>query len=108
MIHTKSIQSQTQAITEQQLGQNESQGFPFGVAYGTSIPIYYEDNAVCNHIVEQWFLGNSQTLRINFTLTIGTKTFSRYCFVESVNMQIVKGQPITITLSLSKAGDENA
>lgn len=105
-----SIQSQSQANSEQELGTSESQALPFGTSYGVSFIVYYKDTKLYNHIVDSWFAGTSQTLALSLSVSIGTHIFSRRCFIESVNMQIQKGEPITITLTYGKliGGNDNA
>ena len=102
-----SVQSQTQSVSEQILGTNESQGLPFGVAYGSSFAVYYKDNEFYRYLVGQWFSGTAQTLRFTLTLTIGSGqtaiTFTRDCYVESVNLVIQKGELLTITFAFAKA-----
>ena len=36
---------------------------------------YYKDNAFYKYIIEQWFIGNIQTMTFDFTLTFMEKTF---------------------------------
>lgn len=115
-----SVQSQSQAMNEQIIGSNETQGVPFGVSYGTSFAVYYKDTDFYNYLVKQWFTGNSQTLRFTLTVKIGedvytnnvlTKeapTFTRTCYVESVNLVIQKGELLTITFAFAKAVSSNA
>lgn len=104
------VQSQAQSTSEQILGENESQGVPFGVAYGSSFAVYYKDNEFYRYLVDQWFSGNAQTLRFTLTLTIGedgedytAPVFSRTCYLESVNLMIQKGELLTITFTFAKA-----
>lgn len=105
-----SVQSQAQSNSEQILGENESQGVPFGVAYGSSFAVYYKDNEFYRYLVAQWFSGNAQTLRFTLSLTIGedgtdytAPVFSRSCYIESVNLIIQKGELLTITFTFAKA-----
>lgn len=109
-----SVQSQSQSMSEQIIGQSESQGLPFGVSYGSSFAVYYKDNAFYRYLVNQWFSGNAQTLRFTLTLKIGqdrtvdgttitAPTFSRTCYVESVNLIVQKGELLTITFTFAKA-----
>ena len=110
-----SVQSQSQSMSEQIIGSNESQGLPFGVAYGSSFAVYYKNTAFYRYLVGQWFSGNAQTLRFTLTLKIGedvytnnvltqqAPTFTRTCYVESVNLVVQKGELLTITFSFAKA-----
>lgn len=108
-----SVQSQSQSMSEQIIGESETQGLPFGVAYGSSFAVYYKDTAFYRYLVEQWFSGNAQTLRFTLTLKIGedkvvnnatitAPTFTRTCYVESVNLIVQKGELLTITFSFAK------
>ena len=107
-----SVQSQSQSQSEQIIGDSESQGLPFGVAYGSSFAVYYKNSAFYRYLVNEWFSGNAQTLRFTLSLQIGedddandieAPVFSRTCYVESVNLIIQKGELLTITFSFAKA-----
>ena len=97
------MQSQSQATSQQAIGENEVEGLPFGTAYATGFTLYLKNTTMYQKIIEKWFAGASQELRFTLSLTLLTKTYSRECYLESVNMNIQKGQLVTMTLSFAKA-----
>ena len=106
-----SIQSNSQVQSEQELGTTESKGLPFGTAYGSSFRLYIKDDSVtennvttdgiCMALLGAWFNGDIQTLDVDLKFTIGNKTFTRKCFINSANLPILKGQILAITLTFS-------
>lgn len=98
-----SIQSVSQPSTQQIIGQSFSTGMPFGTAYSVGFKIYYKDDAFCNALLQAWLDGSIQTVRMDVGMEVGSLSFSMECYVQSVNMVISKGSPITITLALSRA-----
>lgn len=112
-----SIQSNSQVQSEQELGASESKGLPFGTAYGSSFRLYIKNDAVtennvttdgfCMALLGAWFNGSIQTLDVNLNFTIGNKTFTRKCFINSANLPILKGQILAITLTFSPKIEED-
>lgn len=98
-----SIQSVSQPSTQQLIGDDYSTGMPFGTAYSVGFKIYYKDDDFCNALLQEWLDGSIQSLRIAVSLQVGSLSFSMDCYVQSVNMIISKGNPIGITLALSRA-----
>lgn len=103
-----SIQSQTNQANEQLINANEVHGFPYGVSYGSSITVYVKNNNFFNYLIAQWFAGTIQNVRLTLTTTIGSNVYTKYCFVESINMPIIKGELLTMTITFAKAGQLNA
>lgn len=111
------IISQTQSQNEQQLGTNESDAFPFATSYGASLLVYPNLDELAKEstliapvyfyqqIISNWFSGDSQGMVFNLTIKIGGYTglsFTRKCFLQSVNMPINKGQLLSLTLAFAK------
>jgi len=97
------IQSNSEISSQQILGSNESSGMPNVTAYGFGMTIYYQNDNFCNKLIEEWFNGNSQSIRMTYSQTLGTKTFTRTSYIQNMNISIKKGQAVTITLSFGKA-----
>ena len=103
-----SIQSQSQPTNQQVQGTTEVEGVPFGTSYGSGFTVYMKNTTFYQKIVEKWFEGNIQSLRVTFTMSIKfsnsvTKTYTRNCYVESMNLSVQKGQLATITFAFAKA-----
>lgn len=104
-----SIISSSQAVSEQEMGTNECQSLPLSTSYATSFTMNVSrDSDFYYVLLKNWVNGNIQRVRATLRIYIAdTYTFVRTCFVESINMPILKGEPLTITISLAKAVDEN-
>lgn len=104
-----SIISSSQAVSEQEIGTSESRSLPLSTSYATSFTMYVSrDSDLYYVLLKNWVQGNIQKVRMNLRMYIaGTYTFTRDCFVESINMPILKGEPLTITISLATAVDES-
>ena len=112
------IQSQTQSVSEQQLGTAESQGIPFGVAYGSGFSAYVKDDAFFKAVLQDWCDGNAQTMEFTLTITFNSLkvldqnqqevaiAFSRKCYLDSSTMLIRKGELLTMTFSFAKLIEE--
>lgn len=98
----QSIQSHSQTNPEQELGTNEVDALPFGTSYGVGFAVYYKNNDFFNYLLTQWFGGNSQTLTLVLTTTINNISFTRTCYIESANLNIKKGELLTISFSFAK------
>lgn len=103
-----SIQSQSQPTSQQVQGTTEVEGVPFGTSYGSGFTVYVKNTEFYQKIIEKWFSGNIQSLRVTFSMAIQfatnvTKTYTRNCYVESMNLAVQKGQLATITFSFAKA-----
>ena len=97
-----SIQSQTQSVSQQKLGTYESAGFPFGTSYGSGFSVYVKDTSFYQQVVEKWFAGTIQNMTFDLSISFLGKTFTRTCYVESMNLVIQKGQLATITFAFAK------
>jgi len=99
-----SMQSNSEPAAQQLLGATipESEGLAVNTAMGTSFAIYYKSNTFYQTLLEKWFGGTLQNLALTLTLTLDTKTYTRTVYIQSVNMPISKGQPITLTITFSK------
>ena len=97
------IQSQSQSVSQQRVGATESESIPFGTTYGSGFSVYVKDNDFYRELIASWFDGTIQTLRITFTITFLSKTFTRLCYVESMNLVMNKGELTTITFAFAKA-----
>lgn len=99
----QNIQSNTEATSQQAIGETEVESMPFGTSYANSFSCYVKDNDMYKKILEKWFAGVIQDLRFTITTTILGKTYSRVCYCQSVNMPVKKGQLITVTFVFVKA-----
>lgn len=97
-----SIQSNSQPNSEQELGTSESESVPFSTTYASSFKVYYQDNSFYKYVVQAWANGNSQTMEFTLTITFGSITFSRICYLSSVNIILQKGQLISLTFAFAK------
>ena len=97
-----SIQSQTQSVSQQAIGTSEAEGFPFGTSYGSGFSVYVKDTSFYQQVVEKWFDGTIQNISFTLTISFLGKTFTRNCYVESMNLVIQKGQLSTITFAFAK------
>ena len=104
-----SLISSSQAVSEQEIGTSESRSLPLTTSYATSFTMNVSrDSDFYYALLRNWVYGTIQKVRMNLRIEIAnTYTFTRDCFVESINMPILKGEPLTITISLAKAVDEN-
>lgn len=114
-VEENTIQSQAQVQSEQLEGSGESQGLPFGVAYGSGFSCYYKDNEFYAKLLELWTTGESQNLELVLSISIPSNThidlvsgepapivFTRKVFIESVVLTARKGQLITFNFTFSK------
>lgn len=97
-----SLQSNSQAMSEQIIGTSESDSFPFSTSYGLSINVNVKNDDFFNYILQEWFDGKVQEIRLNLKMKLLGKTFQRYAFIESINMPITKGELLTMTISFAK------
>lgn len=98
-----SIMSNSQVQSEQELGTNESKGIPFGTSYGASFHLYLKrtTDGFYMALLKAWFDGDIQELSFDLTITIESTSFTRKCFVSSVNMPILKGQLLSMTCTFA-------
>lgn len=97
-----SIQSNTEPSIQQLLGSSETEGLPSGTSYGASFSVYIKNNDFFKYLIEQWFLGNAQTLPLTLNVSFLDKTFTRTVYVHSVNFVFQKGELATMTFTFSR------
>ena len=114
------IQSACQPQSEQEMGESvyEADGLPFATNYSSSFKVYVDltrDNtfpsptlpkSFFREVLKEWMAGKAQQMRFNLTVKINNDaglTFSRICYLDSVNLPIQKGQLLTMTFTFSKA-----
>ena len=108
-----SIQSVSQTSSEQELDASvpEAVGIPFGTAYSCGFTAYVKNTTFWKYVLKDWADGKSQNMTFMFEATFkGIQltqpptylTFTRTCYIESVNFPIQKGQLLTITFSFGK------
>ena len=99
-----SIQSNSDPAAQQLLDAvvPESNGLPANTSYANSFTLYYKKNEMYRWIVQQWFAGNAQKMSCEISISLDTNTYTRQCYIQSVNMPIRKGELISITLSFAK------
>ena len=97
-----SLQSNTDPSVQQILGEGESEGMASGTAYGSSFSVYVKNNDFFRYLIGQWFSGNAQTLVMTLKLNFLGQTFTRNCYIQSVNTMFQKGELVTMTFAFSK------
>ena len=110
-----SLQSNTQATSEQEEGTNESTSIPLGNAMSTSFKIYPNFDLLAKNettkyfyreLLSAWLSGDSQALDIDLTINIGPAelglTYTRKCFIQSNMVPFEKGQLVALTLTFAK------
>lgn len=113
-----SLQSNSQAQSEQEEETNESDSLPFGTTYGASYKVYPDLNKLAKNetnkyfyreLLRAWVEGNIQTLECSLTITIGDPSyglvFARDCYIQSVVSPIERGQLFALTLTFAKKTD---
>ena len=103
-----SLQSNSQSVSEQEIGTSEARSLPIGTSYGVSFSANIKKDEFYTFLLNKWFDGTIQELRINANLNLDGLEFQRRCFISSLNMPIVKGEPLTITFTFVKAVDEES
>lgn len=99
------IQSMSEPATQQILDATipESEGMVANTSYSTGFKVYYKSNTMYKAILKDWFDGKHQTMRFTMTFTFDGQTFTRECFLMSVNGIFKKGAVVTLTLAFGKA-----
>lgn len=100
-----SLQSASQSNDNQFILDDESDGFPFSTAYGSSFSFYVATDLWVAFLVAEWAKARVNELS-NLSLTISIEEisfdFTRPVFVQSGNMVFAKGQPLMMTLAFAK------
>ena len=104
------IQSMSEPAEQQLLDATipESSGLVANTSYSTGFKVYYKSNAMYKAILKDWFDGKHQNMQFTLTFTFDGQTFTRTCFLMSVNGIFKKGAVVTLTLSFGKKIEENA
>lgn len=97
-----SLQSNSDPAIQQLMGSSESAGLPVGTSYGSSFSVYVKDSPFYRYLINKWFGGNSQTLTLTLNLTLLGQTYTKTCFIQSVNLILQKGELVTITFAFVK------
>lgn len=99
-----SIQSNSQAEQQQQIGQYESDGLPFSTTYGTSFRLYLGKDEASTILFDKWLDGTIFDLDLTLTVTFPSmnRVYQRKVFLASAVLPIQKGQPLTMTMTFSK------
>lgn len=104
------IQSMSEPAEQQLLDATipESSGLVANTSYSTGFKVYYKSNAMYKAVLKDWFDGKHQNMQFTLTFTFDGQTFTRTCFLMSVNGIFKKGAVVTLTLSFGKKIEENA
>lgn len=102
-----SLQSSTQGDSQQVIGEGESKSIPFTTAYGSSFTAYLNTSAECEYLLYQW--ANATLTEKTFTIEISIPemniSYEREVYVQSCNLPIIKGQPLSLTMSFARRLD---
>lgn len=99
------IQSMSEPATQQLLDATvpESSGLVANTSYSNGMKVYYKSTDMYKAILRDWFAGLHQNMEFTLTFTFDGQTFSRSCFLVSVNGVFKKGAVVTLTIALGKA-----
>lgn len=117
-----SLQSNSQAQSEQEEGQGESTSIPFGTTYASAIKVYPNLEVLAKEspatptqgnpaiyfyqeLLKVWFSGNIQDLECKFIYIFNNDQnlkYERECYIQSVIAPIEKGQLFSMTLNFAK------
>lgn len=98
----QSIQSNSEPSVQQLIGTSESEGLPTGTSYASSFSIYVKSSKFYKYLIKKWFDGNAQKLTLTLSISIMGSTFTRTCYIQSVNLVVQKGELLTMTFTFSK------
>lgn len=99
LVNGTSVQSQSEPVGQQIMGETESQGLPVNTSYSSGFTVYYKKNNFYRYIINEWFKGKCQDLVFDYNLTFDGITYKRTCYIQSVNLNIQKGSLATITFA---------
>lgn len=105
-----SLMSNSQTTSEQEIETNKVLSLPLTTAYGSSFTINVKNSDFFIVLFYSWLTGNIQKLRISLSVYINggeIQGFHRNCFVSSINMPILKGEPLAMTITLNEVAKEN-
>lgn len=99
-----SLQSMSEPATQQILDATvpESSGLVANTSYSSGFKVYYKSTPMYQNILNEWFNGKHQTMEFTFTLTFDGKSYTRDCFLMSVNGMFKKGAVVTLTFAFGK------
>lgn len=101
-----SATSNSQPVSEQEIGKKMSTSLPSVTAYGSSFTVYMDDSPLFQYILGCWCSGEIQEVRVMLSLEFTTgKSIIKKCMIDSVNIPIVKGDPLTMTFSFTPSSD---
>ena len=102
-----SLQSSTQGNSQQVIGEGESKSIPFTTAYGSSFVAYLNTSAECEYLLYQWVNATLTDKAFIIEISIPTMNISyeREVYVQSCNLPIIKGQPLSLTMSFARRLD---
>lgn len=93
------IQSNSEPASQQILGTPEIKGIPAGTSYGPGFTTYIKNDEFYKTLLRTWFGGNSQTMTFDLSMTFLGETYHRTCYIQAVNLALVKGELSTITFA---------
>lgn len=98
------IQSNTDPKGQQIMGAKESSGAPLITAYTNGFSVYIKkDSAFFAELMRKYFLGEIQDLPITITYYFWNNlSYYRQCYVANTNLNIAKGEPLTMTFAFAK------
>lgn len=102
------IQSMSEPAEQQLLDATvpESSGLVANTSYSTGLKVYYKSNTMYKAILKDWFDGKHQEMQFTLTFSFDGQTFTRDCFLMSVNGIFKKGAVVTLTLAFGKKIEE--
>lgn len=99
---SQSLQSNSDPAVQQLLGADESEGLPVGTSYASSFTVYIKDSPFYRYLVNQWFNGKAQTITLTLHLDFLGQTYTKTCFIQSLNLTLEKGELVTFTFGFVK------
>lgn len=102
-----SMQSSTQGNSQQVIGEGESKSIPFTTAYGSSFTAYLNTSAECEYLLYQWVNATltDKAFIIEISIPEMNISYEREVYVQSCNLPIIKGQPLSLTMSFARRLD---
>lgn len=96
-----SLQQHAQSTDQQVMGEYKSEGLPFSVTNGQSFSIFLDKGS--NYFLYAYFYGTLPYLEFTLKLTSNEIKIdlARKVYIQSFNMPINKGQPLTATITLA-------
>ena len=98
----QALQSNSEPGSQQILDENQAESLPVATSYSSSFSVYIKNSNFYKNIIRHWFAGTLHSLEITLTFNFLGEEYSTVCFVQSVNLPIVKGELATITFTFLK------